>query len=345
MTSLVVVSFQNCGPAFQAAKPVTSSSLREDQVQLPPDLATPTPAPSATPSPSPSATPSPTPYPSNPIPTDAAVSTIASGFGFNEGPVWIQSLNALYFTDQSDQTVRRWDAGSNTTSLFRRASVPNGNWLAPNGSLYTLEGYPERRIAKTDLTTGATTTVVGQYDNMKFNSPNDISGYKDGGFYFTDPTYGGTPSGERELNFRGVFRVLPSGEVRRITSDFDQPNGIAFSPDYSILYVADSGRDEIRKFNLDADGNVVSSSIFYRPTDRSDGNAFDGIKVDIAGNLYTSGRRGITVLNPAGERVAYVPTNENTSNLAFGGSDRKTLFITCRTTVRKISVLVPGMAP
>lgn len=297
--------------------------------------------------PTPNATGTPLPpttsYPSNPIPVGATPTTIATGHSFTEGPVWVNSLGALIYSDIGVNTLFKWDAATKTKTVFRaNASVPNGNMLSDDGSLLTLEGYPQRRMAKTDLSTLATTTVSSKYQGAKFNSPNDLARYKDGSFYMTDPEYGGTPQAEKEMNYRGVFRVFPNGETQLITKDFDQPNGIGFSPDFKSMYVADSGRDEIRRFVLDSSGAVVSSSVFYKVS-ANDGNAFDGIKVDVAGNVYASGRRGVTVINASGEKVAYVGTDENTTNLAFGGPSKTTLFITCPSSVRTMEVLVPGL--
>jgi gluconolactonase len=328
--TLLVLSFQNCGPSFSPLAERASSTLA---------IASPSPTASPTASPGPS----PTAFPSNPIAAGAVPTTIATGHNFTEGPVWVGSLNALIYSDIGVNTLFKWDSTTNTTSVFRaNASVPNGNLLSDDGFLLTLEGYPQRRIAKTNLSTLATTTLTNLYQGSKFNSPNDLARYKDGSVYMTDPEYGGTPNAEKEMNYRGVFRVMPNGETRLITKDFEQPNGIGFSPDFKSMYVADSGRDEIRKFVLNDAGEVVSASVFYKVS-VNDGNAFDGIKVDVAGNVYASGRRGVTVINAAGVKVDFVGTNENTTNIAFGGPSKTTLFITCPTTVRKMEVLIPGM--
>lgn len=288
-------------------------------------------------------TPTPSPYPTNPVPQNVSVVTIASGHKFTEGPVWVESLNSLVYSDISNNALYRWDGTTEKTSVLRaNASVPNGNMMSDDGFLLTLEGYPERRVAKTNLATLVTTTLQGTYQGAKFNSPNDLSRFKDGSLYMTDPEYGGTPQAEKQLTYRGVFRVSSNGDVKLITKDFDQPNGIAFSPDYKSMYVADSGRDEIRKFILDEAGEVVSSSVFYKPAGSNSGNAFDGIKVDVKGNVYSSGRQGVTIINSSGVKVEFVAVNENTTNVAFGGPSKTTLFITCPTTVRKIDLLIPG---
>ncbi len=299
--------------------------------------------PTATPNPGPNPSPSPTPetYPTNPVPPGAQVTTLLSNHGFNEGPVWIPSLNSLIFTDQKVQLLYRWDAATGMESVFRSdAKIPNGNILDLNGHLITVEGFPAKRVGRTNLMTMETTTVADRFEGKKFNSPNDLVLYKDGSIYFTDPTYG--DGGQRELGFQGVFRVLASGEVKLITKEFDQPNGIVFSPDYKTLFVSDSGRENIRKFALNENGEVVSDSVFYAPGNNM-GNAFDGMTMDQAGNLYTSGRKGVTILNPSGSVVAFINVGENTTNVTFGGPDGKTLFITCATTLRKIDLLIPGM--
>lgn len=315
----LAVAFQNCGSGFSTSHLSTSSSSLETSPAL-------------------------VSLPLDPVPENVQISTIASGHKFTEGPVWVASLNSLIYSDISNNTLYRWDAASETTSVFRaNASVPNGNLLNSEGQLLTLEGYPQRRVAKTDLVTKETTTVVGTFEGSKFHSPNDLAFHRDGSLYLTDPEYGGTPQAEKELSFRGVYRVSKNGGVSLITKDFDQPNGIAFSPDSKVMYVTDSGRDEIRKFTLDEKGLVVASSVFYKPQGDSAGNAFDGLKVDIAGNVYTSGRKGVTILSPKAELIHFIRIGENTTNVAFGGPANKTLFVTCPTTVRRIELLIPGL--
>jgi len=287
----------------------------------------------------------PYPYPENPVPEDARVDVISQDHSFVEGPVYLPETNKLLFSDIPAKIIYQVDLANGEVSPFRhKSSKSNGNILDNNGFLITCEGFNRRRLVRTDLSDNSQQIVADNYNSMKFNAPNDLDVFWDNSIYFTDPTYG-TPDDQLQLDFRGIFRVDLDGSVEQVADGFDQPNGIAFSPDYKKLYVTDSVADLITVFNVDNEGRLDQRTEFYDPKKHfgpSQGGNTDGITVDLAGNVYTSGRQMVTVLNPNGKVVATINVGEITANVAFGGAENRTLFITSRTTVRKVELLIPG---
>jgi len=284
-------------------------------------------------------------YPDNPVPANTQVQVISENHVFVEGPVYIPTMNKLLFSDIPRNIIYQIDLTNDNISVFRNnSSGSNGNILDNNGTLITCEGFDRRRLVRTNLADNSQEIAADNYKNMKFNAPNDLAVFKDNSIYFTDPTYG-TPDDQLQLDFRGVFRVDVDGIVEKVADGFNQPNGIAFSPDYKKLYVTDSVADLITVFNVDDQGTLDQGKDFYDPKRQfgpSRGGNTDGIAVDAAGNVFTGGRQMVTVIKPNGQVVATINVGEFTANMAFGGVDNKTLFISSRTTVRKVDLLIPG---
>jgi gluconolactonase len=277
-----------------------------------------------------------------PIPLNAQVDTIATGHGFTEGPIWVPSMNSLIYTDQSNSTLYIWNAGTKQKSIFRvAANKPNGNIISTDGFLLTCEAAPFRRIAKTDLVTKVTSSLVTTYNGQPLNAPNDMTAFKDGSIYFTDPTYN-TPAGDIKQPVRGVYRVKMDGSISLIYGNLTQPNGLVFSPDYKYLYVNDSQSQIIKRLEINAQGNMITETNFAS-INGSGGNGYDGMAMDIAGNIYTGGNQAVNIYNPLGQLIQTFPIGENTTNMKFGGADKKTLFILSPTSVRKVQALIPGL--
>lgn len=254
----------------------------------------------------------------------AEVTKVADGFGFTEGPVWAPKEGWL-FSDIPADTIYRADK-----SVFRSPSgQSNGLALDRQGRLIACE-HGNRRVTRTE-SDGSVTVLADSYLGRRLNSPNDLAVRSDGTIFFTDPPYG-VKQEERELPFCGVYAIRPGGELALLSVYFSRPNGVSLSPDEKTLYVADSQEDFIQAFDLHEDGSLANSRLFARCDNP------DGIKVDREGNLWAATRDGVMRSRPDGSRAGVIEVPEQPSNLAFGGEDGKTLFITARTGVYQVRV-------
>jgi gluconolactonase len=198
---------------------------------------------------------------------------------------------------------------------------------------------------------GDITVLADRYDGRRLNSPNDLVYRSDGTLFFTDPPFG-LPGvfddPDKELPFSGVFSVDPrSGEVALVTDELEGPNGLAFSPDERYLYVGnwDPERKVVMRYELDAAGAVVDARVLFDMTDADGDDAIDGLKVDVAGNLYVCGPGGIWVLSPLGEHLGTLRLPEIPHNLAWGEADGRTLYITALTSIYRMRLAAKGATP
>lgn len=260
---------------------------------------------------------------------------IDGGFQFLESPQWVPALNALLFTDIPASRIYRWSPGAGF-SIFRSPSNnANGITLAPNGDLIICEHVG--RVTRTQPD-GGTSVVASSIDGGTLNSPNDAVVRSDGTIYFTDPTYGGNGT----VGTRGVYRVAPSGEVSRFYSTANgQPNGVTFSPDERILYVADSQLSTVRRFDVGPDGTASGGQLFVSTT-VGGGNGGDGITTDDNGFLYVTTSAGVKVWRPDAGYVGVIPVARAPSNCAFGDADRRTLYITAQDQLFRVRLNVTG---
>jgi gluconolactonase len=183
--------------------------------------------------------------------------------------------------------------------------------------------------------------LAESYKGKRLNSPNDLTVADDGTIYFTDPPYG-VDEETRELDFSGVYRLDPDGSLTLLTREFSRPNGIVLSPDESTLYVNDTESDVIRAYDVTEEGGIANGRVFAEMEGEKPGNA-DGMKVDADGNLYSTGPGGIWIYAPSGERLDRIPVPKAPTNVAFGGPDHTTLFITAQDHVYRVSLAVPGI--
>jgi gluconolactonase len=264
------------------------------------------------------------------------VERLWSGFQFVEGPVWKDGIGLL-FSDIYPSTIYRWSPGDSTMAIYLKPSdSSNGLTLDHQGNLI-LTQMQKRRIARQEPD-GSIMPLVSTYNGKRFNSPNDIVVSSSGAVFFTDPDFNVPPGQARELSFKGVFRLSPSGTLQVIDSTFDKPNGICFSPDESRLYVNESAQHKIYVWNVVNDSTFTDKRLFY--TIPQTGYA-DGMKVDPSGNVYCAGPGGIWVVSPTGTYLTLISTPETPTNCAWGDADRKTLYITAQTGVYRIR---PGIA-
>lgn len=273
------------------------------------------------------------------VPADANVEKLASGMKFTEGPVWTSEEGGyLVFSDIPSNELKRWDANSGLSTFRADSNHTNGNTRDRAGRLISCE-HSARRVTRTEKD-GAITVLAEKFDGKRFNSPNDAVVKSDGSIWFTDPTYG-TPKGEaKEIDGRYVYRLDPeTKQVTKVADGFDQPNGLAFSPDEKRLYIADSGKPRhIRAFDVKDDGTLGGGE----PLCVIDEGVPDGIRCDEQGNIWSSAGDGIQIFAPDGTRIGRIPVPESPANLCFGGEDGKTLFITARSSLYSIKTNVRG---
>ena len=263
---------------------------------------------------------------------------VAGGFQFTEGPVWHPD-GFLLFSDIPANRINRWDEKSGSTVFREPSHNSNGLTYDNEGHLIACE-HGARRVSRT-LPDGTIVAIAEHYEGKRFNSPNDVVVSKKGIIYFTDPPFG-VAEGDRELDFQGVFRILPDGKVELLHRGMDRPNGLALSPDETVLYVDDTVEKLVNAFPLKPDGSLAGDPTVLG---RLEGWGADGLKVDTQGNVYVTGPKGLWIWDKQGGWLGLLETLEDPANCAFGGADGKTLFITARTSLYSVQMKVPGIHP
>ncbi len=263
---------------------------------------------------------------------------LATGFGFTEGPLW-HPEGFYYFVDIRKSHLHRIFPGKEPELVRANTGEGNGTTFDLQGRLAICEGG-NRRVTRWS-SDGRSEVLMDRYEGKRLNRPNDVVCKSDGSLYFTDPGLR-VPLAERELSYAGVYRITPDGKTS-LVADCEYPNGLAFSPDERVLYVANTRWTQyIHAFELDAGGNVVRRRIFAdMSSDETDGVP-DGMKVDVQGRIYCTGPGGTWVFAPDGTRLGIIRTPEVPANLAFGGPDLRTLFFTARTSVYTLRTKTPG---
>ncbi|HVC65612.1 MAG TPA: SMP-30/gluconolactonase/LRE family protein [Candidatus Dormibacteraeota bacterium] len=263
---------------------------------------------------------------------------LATGFVFTEGPLWHPD-GFYYFVDVRASMLYRITPGRPHEVVREKTGGGNGTTFDLQGRLILCEG-DNRRVTRR-AADDRFEVLVDRFEGKRLNRPNDVVCKSDGSLYFTDPGLR-VPLAERELLYAGVYRIAPDGAVS-LVADFEYPNGLAFSPDERLLYVANTRWAQyIHVLELDGDGRVLRRRIFAdMSSDETDGVP-DGMKVDVEGRVYCTGPGGTWVFAPDGARLGIIRTPEVPANLAFGGPDLRTLFFTARTSVYTLRAKVPG---
>lgn len=266
------------------------------------------------------------------FPAGAKVTRLATDLKFTEGPVWMRG-GFLVFSDIPANQLKRWDAKGGLSNFRDDSQNANGNTLDRGGNLITAE-HGGRRISRTD-SSGKAITVVHQFEGKLLNSPNDVVVKSDGTIWFTDPDYG-LAGRKKEQDGNYVYRFDPKTEkIEAIVKDFDKPNGLAFSPDETKLYVADSGKPHhIRVFPVN--GAAVGAGSVFATIDKG---GPDGIRCDEFGRVWSSSGDGAQVFSAEGKLVVRILLPQSAANLAFGGKDGRTLFLTARTSLYSVPTL------
>jgi gluconolactonase len=287
------------------------------------------------------------------VPAGAQIEKLAAGFIFTEGPLW-RPQGVLWFSDVIGNVVRQWSPDGTVIEILRPGgydgnSLPAGGFNGPNGmtadrdEAVVLCQYGNRRIVRITRD-GKVSTVVDRYQGKRLNSPNDLVFHADGSLFFTDPPYGLPRQDEdptKELPFNGVYRFA-DGKPQLIIEDLHRPNGLAFSPDYKILYVANSERPKMwMRYDVAADGTVRNGRVFADVDRSQEAGVPDGMKIDALGNMYAAGPGGVWIYSPAGTHLGTIKTPETPANCAWG-DDRKSLYITAVTGLYRVKLAVPG---
>jgi gluconolactonase len=280
-----------------------------------------------------------------------AIENLGGGYQWVEGPVWDGKNGQLLFSDIPNNVIHAWEpekgfrvfmkpAGFTGLAEYGREPGSNGLTFDGKGRLMLCE-HGDRRVSI--LTPGGgKMTVADRYEGKRLNSPNDLVVHSSGAVFFTDPIYG-LPQGEndpmRELDFCGVYQVTVGGEVKLVEKGIERPNGIALSPDERVLYVANSHgpRAVIFSIPVDADGGTGKAEVFFDTKGLGGKGAPDGLKVDAAGNLWATGPGGLLVISREGKLLGRVLTHRATANVAFGGADGKSVFLTAHDRILRFS--------
>jgi gluconolactonase len=261
---------------------------------------------------------------------------VATGFQFTEGPAWSPASEKnpyLLFSDCVANKLHKLVPGAGVSELASVAEGPNGNTYDAQGRLYTCQ-YKARRVIRTSKK--GVEVLAAKFEGKRLNAPNDIVVRRDGHVYFTDPAFGDQED-SRELDFFGVYHLTPKGDLQAIARWKTRPNGIAFSPNGKLLYVADSDARLVRVFDVDKAGDASHERVFVQNIE----GVPDGIKVDEKGNLYVAAKH-VYVYSDDGKKIGQVELGETPSNLAWGDADLESLYVTARTVVYRVRLGVKG---
>jgi gluconolactonase len=265
--------------------------------------------------------------------SEIKVERVAAGYAFTEGPVWSRE-GFLLFSDVPNQKI--WKLAPNAKPVVFRdnSNRTNGNTYDSKGNLYSCEGGAWR-VTRTDKK-GAIEVAAEGWQGKRLNAPNDIVVSKNGHIYFTDPAFGNQEQG-RQLDFFGVYHVPPKGPMELIAKPKGRPNGITFSPNGKILYVANSDERVVYAYDVDGKGQTSNERVVVKDVD----GVPDGIRTDEKGNIYVTAR-GVAIYAPDGKLLHTIEVPETPANCTFGDADFQTLYITARTSVYRVRLNVKG---
>jgi gluconolactonase len=286
---------------------------------------------------------------------DSALNQLATGFIWVEGPVWLDDIQELRFSDIPNNRMMTWSQQKGTRVFRQPSQRTNGSTLDHTGAVISCE-HGGRCVSRTGKD-GSYVVLATHWQGKRLNSPNDVVVKSDGSIWFTDPPYGIISDhegirAESEIGKNQVYRIDPhTREVEMVADDFDRPNGLAFSPDETVLYVADSGRarghgfgyDDTRPHHVRAldviDGSKLGKSRVIADIDRVP----DGLRVDTEGLLWISAEDGVHCYTPGGARLGRILVPEVVANLVFGGPDKSRMFITATSSIYAVDTNRRGL--
>ena len=282
----------------------------------------------------------------------AHVERLWTGARWSEGPVWCAAGRYLLWSDIPNNRILRWDETDGSVSTFRQPSNnTNGHTVDRQGRLVSCE-HLTRRVTRTEID-GSITVIADSYQGKRLNSPNDVVVKSDGSIWFTDPTYGilidyEGDRADSEIGACHVYRVSPDGDISIVADDYVKPNGLAFSPDESLLYIADTGATHqkdgprhIRRHQVASDGTLSGGEVFATCTN----GIFDGFRVDTEGRIWSSAADGVHCYAPDGRLLGKVLIPEIVGNVCFGGPKLNRLFICGTTSLYSVFLTVNGVCP
>lgn len=279
---------------------------------------------------------------------NAPLKRLATGFDWLEGPVWFGDANCLLFSDIPNNRILRWSPDTGISTFRAPSNFANGHTRDRQGRLVSCE-HGTRRVTRTEHD-GTLTVIADSYQGKRLNSPNDVVVKSDGSIWFSDPHYGIMTNYEGHKSAQelpcNVYRVDPgTGSIRAVLTDLQGPNGLAFSPDETRLYVADTGRmfsddpRHIRAFDLAPDGRLSGGAVFHAISP----GAADGFRLDTEGAIWCSAADGVHCITAAGNLIGKILVPEAVSNVCFGGRAKQQLFITATTSLYVISLNRQGV--
>jgi len=281
------------------------------------------------------------------IKKDAKVETVAEGFQFTEGPLWVEKEKMLLFSDVPANTIYKWTEKKGKEIYLKPSgytgSESRGGFLGSNGLMLSKDKkllicqHGDRRIAIMDAPLNAPkssfVSLAAEYNGKKINSPNDLLVMANGDVYFTDPAYGferGPNDPKKETPYQGVYKIDKAGKVSLLIDSIEAPNGIALMPDKKTMIISNSDGRKKRwyAYDLAANGSLSNGRVFYDVSSERGNGGCDGLKIDKAGNVFATGPGGIWIINKSGKLIGRIKVNGvPAANCAFT-SDEKTLFIT-----------------
>jgi gluconolactonase len=290
----------------------------------------------------------------------APIEVLAEGFKWSEGPVWIKEGGYLLFSDVPQNIIFRWKQGEGLSEFLKPSGYTghghysnepgsNGLTMSRDGRLIAAE-HGDRRVSIMPLNGGGKRTLADNHDGKRFNSPNDVVQKSNGDIYFTDPPYGLPKQADdpsRETPVFGVYRIDTMGKTTLLIDHLSRPNGLAFSPDEKTLYVAQSDPEKavIFAFPVLADGTTGKGRIFFdaNPLSKSGLSGLpDGLRVDVAGNLFATGPGGVLVISPQGKLLGRIDTTQSNANCAWG-DDGSVLYITAHQYLCRVRTRTRGL--
>jgi len=272
---------------------------------------------------------------------DAQLNVVATGFGFTEGPVWDEQ-GFLYVSDETLNKIFRVYPDGRKDAVIALGD-PDGNTFDRQHRL--IDCASELRAVIEVTPDGKYKILADHYEGKKLNTPNDVIVGPDGALYFTDPTLDFAPEEKQEIPFQGVYRLDDKGDLRLLTKDLTQPNGLAFSPDGKHFYVNDSEKRNIRAYDVAPDGTLTNGRIFGEEPGGKGEGVPDGMRVDQNGDIFVTGPQGIWVWDPQGHHLGTIVLPEQPANLNWGDKDYGTLYITATTSVYRLKTKVRGYVP
>jgi len=276
------------------------------------------------------------------LPKGSEAKVIVEGLKFTEGPLWLKDENKLIFSDVPANTKYSWTKNKGLEIYEKPSFFSNGNMLDSKGNI--ISARHDRTVVRISKN-GKTEVIADRYDNKKLNSPNDLTLYKDGSIYFTDPHFGligyGPKKAPEEQTHRGIYRLEPNGELIRVGQELAIPNGLSFSPDYKTLYVSNTADGNIYKYDVSDNGHLRNLRLFVvQKMPKEAKPVADGLKVDKKGNVYAASAFGVSIYSPNADYLGSINLHSSAANLNFGGANNKTLFITAHDKVYKIKTKI-----